>query len=75
MRTSGRRCGVSRVRGSRFEVRGGELLPKGEAAAVVAALCRGEEAEFSGLYRQEEFADGFCYRWSPVGLTEKSARG
>jgi hypothetical protein len=47
-----------------------DLIPDGSAEAMVAALVRGDNIEFPGLHREEQFECGFTYvhNGTPVAL-------
>jgi hypothetical protein len=42
------------------------IMPVGVARAIVAALLDGKDAEFPGLYREDEFERGFSFERSPI---------
>jgi len=51
-----------------FETVFTRVMPASEARTIVAALSAGEEVEFPGLYREDQFERGFSFEWSPIYL-------
>jgi|SRR5450631_1099401 len=49
-----------------FEQAFSKLIPQRLATETVETLTRGEDFEFPGSYRREQFDGGFHYEWSPV---------
>jgi hypothetical protein len=49
-----------------FEQAFSKLIPQQLATETVETLARGEDIEFPGSYRREQFDGGFHYEWSPV---------
>jgi hypothetical protein len=44
------------------------IMSAAAARDIVAALMNGDEAEFPGLYREDQFERGFSFEWSPLYL-------
>src|SRR4051812_28570214 len=49
-----------------FESAFSRIMPAGMARIILSSLLEGDQVELPGLYREEQFARGFLYEWSPV---------
>jgi hypothetical protein len=53
------------INGGQFQTAFAKLIPYRLAEEIVEALARGQEVEFPGLYRREQFGSGFHSEYSP----------
>jgi hypothetical protein len=51
-----------------FESAFAKIVAPGMARPIIVSLMQGDQVEFPGRYREEEFARGFMFEWSPVYL-------
>jgi hypothetical protein len=51
-----------------FETAFSKIVAPGLAKLIAVSLKQGDEVEFPGRYREEQFAQGFMFEWSPVYL-------
>ncbi len=51
-----------------FETVFARIMSAAEAHGILATLMEGNQAEFPGLYREDQFERGFSFEWSPIYL-------
>lgn len=49
-----------------FETTFTRIMPSSIARTLVEALMHGDDIEFPGTYREDQFERGFVFEWSPV---------
>ena len=51
-----------------FEAAFSKIVAPSLATLIAVSLRQGDQVEFPGRYREEQFAQGFMFEWSPVYL-------